>query len=326
MTTNRFSLFAALITLLNLFLVFSPSQTVLAQGKKKQVADTKALVEKKQRDAEAIKAMCGCYEVEFAFAETFAADSTYEFKPNYRSGALEWVELVEDADGKIVLQHLLIIGDSAIVKHWRQDWLYENTAFYQFEKDNTWRFQTLNKEQVAGQWTQRVFQVDDSPRYEGSATWVHVDGRSYWENTADSPLPRREFTTRSDYNVMKRRNRHEITDYGWVHEQDNDKILRQTANVKTAYQDTWIATEKGFNPCRRVENSRCALAQKWWTENGSFWAAVRAEWETILQRQTDLMMEKSVDEKPLFMHMKPLEKEKNTKGIMPLLDKFIRKD
>ena len=29
----------------------------------------------------------------------------------------------------------------------------------------------------------KIFQVDDSPRYEGTASWVHVDGKSYWENT-----------------------------------------------------------------------------------------------------------------------------------------------
>ena len=30
------------------------------------------------------------------------------------------------------------------------------------------------KKDVRGQWTQKVYQVDDSPRYEGSSTWVHL--------------------------------------------------------------------------------------------------------------------------------------------------------
>ncbi len=75
--------------------------------------------------------------------------------------------------------------------------------------------------------------------YEGSATWVHVDGKSYWENTTDAPLPRREFSKRSDYNVMTRRNRQEITDYGWVHEQDNDKVLREDSDKVIAGEKEW---------------------------------------------------------------------------------------
>jgi hypothetical protein len=79
---------------------------------------------KKQKDAEAIKKMCGCYEVTFDFAETFE----YSDDPNYvrsevkHDRGLEWVELVENEENKIVLQHLLIVGPpqkQSIVKHWR---------------------------------------------------------------------------------------------------------------------------------------------------------------------------------------------------------------
>lgn len=56
---------------------------------------------------------------------------------------------------------------------------------------------------------------------------IPADGKDYWENKTSSPLPRREYTKRDDYNVMLRGNRHEITDYGWMHEQDNDKMIRQ---------------------------------------------------------------------------------------------------
>ena len=86
-----------------------------------------------------------------------------------------------------------------------------------------------------------MYQVDDSPRYGGTASWVHVDGRHYWEGVADAPLPRREFSKRDDYNVMKRINHQEITTDGWLHEQDNDKILRDEKG------DHLIAREKGWN-------------------------------------------------------------------------------
>ena len=89
------------------------------------------------------------------------------------------------------------------------------------------RIKKLDKKDVKGQWTQKVFQVDDSPRYEGSGYWVHLDQKSYWENTTSAPLPRREYTKRNDYNVTERGNRQEITSTGWVHDQNNKKIIRK---------------------------------------------------------------------------------------------------
>ena len=169
--------------------------------------------DKKKQDQNAIKKMCGCYEVTFDFAETFeySNDTTYTPSQVKHDKGLEWVELVEDAENKIVLQHLLIVGNPSnpkVIKHWRQDWLFENRDLYVYDSNNKWNYVNLTENEVKGQWTQKVFQVDDSPRYEGTATWVHVDGKSFWENTIDAPLPRREYTKRSDYNVTVRRNRH----------------------------------------------------------------------------------------------------------------------
>ena len=257
---------------------------------------------KKKQDIDAIKAMCGCYEVSFNFAETFAEDKDYEFHDNYHSGALEYVLPVEETKDKIVLQHLLVIGDSMIIKHWRQDWLYENTDFHVFYKDKTWKYNSKTPDAVKGQWTQKVYQVDDSPRYEGSSSWVHVDGRSYWENTADAPLPRREFSKRSDYNVMERRNRQEITGYGWIHEQDNSKVVREGA-------DKVIAREKGWNTYTKTEESRCQLAKDWWQEKQAYWNDVRKVWDELFAAKKTLEFEKKVDGKVLFMKLFALEDE-----------------
>lgn len=257
---------------------------------------------KKKQDIEAIKAMCGCYDVSFNFAETFAAEEDYEFHKNYHSGALEYVLPVEETKDKIVLQHLLVIGDTMIIKHWRQDWVYENTDFHVFHKDNTWKYDPKTPEAVKGQWTQKVYQVDDSPRYEGSSSWVHVDGRSYWENTADAPLPRREFSKRSDYNVMERRNRHEITDYGWVHEQDNGKVVREGT-------DKVIAREKGWNTYTKTEETKCQPAKDWWQEKQAYWNDVRKVWDELFAVKKTLEFEKKIDGMVLFMKLFALEDE-----------------
>ena len=185
-----------------------------------------AFAQKKEMDREAIKAMCGCFEIKFDYAETFAADTAYEFHDPYHAEAgSELALLVEDSEDKIVIQHLLVINDSMIIKHWRQDWIFENQEFYMYNGNNSWNYKIKSKGKVKNQWTQKVYQVDDSPRYEGSATWVHVDGQHYWTSATDAPLPRREYSKRSDYNVMNRTNKHLVTDYGWLHEQDNLKLI-----------------------------------------------------------------------------------------------------
>lgn len=281
--------------------------------------------DKLEKDRNAIKNMCGCFEVGFNFAETFSysKDSSYVPSRKKHAGALEWAELVEDSNDKIVIQHLLIVGDSSnqmIIKHWRQDWLYENTDFYMYHADNLWTYSEKKPNAVKGQWTQKVYQVDDSPRYEGSSSWIHVDGRSFWENTTDAPLPRREYTQRSDYNVTVRRNKHEITTNGWVHDQDNDKVLREKGQ-----DDVLIAQEKGYNTYVKVDDSKCKAAQKWWTENKDFWAEARTVWEDVYGRGKNLELEAKVDGKHLyeFLFNMDVSETKSTK-IKKTIKSFVQ--
>lgn len=258
---------------------------------------------KKNQDKDAIKSMCGCFEVTFNFAETFSysKDSLYKPSKTKSDKALEWAQLVTDTKNKVSIQHLLQVGppnQPYIVKHWRQDWVYENIDFYMYDGDNNWNYVKKPKDAVDGQWTQKVYQVDDSPRYEGSGTWVHVDGKSYWENTTPAPLPRREYTKRSDYNVTMRGNRHEITNDGWVHDQDNKKIIR-----KNGKDDIILAEEKGYNTYKKVDDSRCQAAQDWWKKHDSKWKIVRAKWDDVYGRNQDLALEAKVNNKVLFKYL-----------------------
>ncbi|WP_338732405.1 DUF6607 family protein [Mangrovimonas cancribranchiae] len=296
---------------LSAFLALVFLSSVVAQSKKKQ-------------DQAAIKDMCGCYEVTFNFAETFeySEDSTYIPSKVKHDKGLEWVQLVEDSKDKISMQHLLIVGSKDnpyIVKHWRQDWEYQNTDLYEYNHDNNWTYVSLPKDKVKGQWSQKVFQVDDSPRYEGSASWVHVDGKSYWEDETSAPLPRREYTKRSDYNVTVRRNRHEITNYGWLHEQDNDKVVRKDGKT-----DVVLAQEKGYNTYMKVDNSRCKAAQDYWKENQAKWAIVRAKWDEVFARNKDLSLEEKVDNKVLFKYLFDKENYKTAEEINPLIESFVK--
>lgn len=253
---------------------------------------------KKDLDHQAIKSMCGCYEVEFNYTETFASDTNYEFHHDHKTTApAEWAFVVEETEDKIVIQHLLVMNDSTIIKHWRQDWLFENTDFYFYDTDQTWNYVKKEKTAVAGQWTQKVYQVDDSPRYQGSATWVHFDGKHYWENTTDAPLPRREYTTRSDYNVLERTNRHEIMDYGWLHLQDNKKILRDANGNRV------LVEERGYNTYKVIDKAKCQAGIDWWEKQKIYWAVVRAQWEELFNLKQTLHVETKIGKDLLFMEL-----------------------
>ncbi len=278
---------------------------------------------KLKQDQAAIKEMCGCYEVSFNFAETFeySDDPEYVGSAIKRTGGLEWVQLVEEKKGFVSMQHLLLVGPEAspyIVKHWRQDWEYENTDFYLYDHDNMWNFVSLPKSDVKGQWTQKVFQVDDSPRYEGSASWVHVDGKSYWEDITPAPLPRREYTQRSDYNMTMRLSRQEIVEEGWIHSQNNDKIL-----VEENKENVLIAKEVGYNVYKKVDDSRCKGGQDYWKKHSQMWANVRAKWNTVFEKDENLHLRNKVDNKPLTKYLSAESTSLNKEEIDQIIESFI---
>lgn len=258
----------------------------------------------KELDREAIKSMCGCFEIDFKFAETFSDNPDYEFHDRYKAHAgAELAVLVGEEENKIQIQHILVVGGGMTVKHWRQDWVYQSDYEYHYDKDQEWTYIDNGKGQ-GNTWTQKVYQVDDSPRYEGTASWVHQNGRTYWENSTDTPLPRREYTKRSDYNVMHRRNRQEITSEGWVHEQDNAKVLRTDSS-----EDQTLAYERGVNTYKRIDDSKCQDAIDWWEENQEFWALVRETWDNVYGDEKDLGVALKHEGKSLMKSMYVLNDE-----------------
>ncbi len=278
-----------LIFFILLPLMFLSSHALIAQSKQK-------------KDKEAILKMCGCFEINFKFIETFnySENANYIGSDEYESYALELALPILNEKNKVSIQHLLIVGyenEKSIIKHWRQDWLYQNTHLYIYQGNNLWKSKNFSKKQVKGQWTQKVYQVDDSPRYEGTSSWVHVDGKSFWENETSAPLPRREYTKRDDYNIMKRWNRHEITNYGWIHKQNNSKVL------KTELKSKIIAKEIGTSPYKKVKNERCKQAIDWWNSNKSKWNSVRNEWEKIFDLKKDILIRKRVGGMFLYEHL-----------------------
>jgi hypothetical protein len=252
-----------------------------------------ASTSKFEEDKAAIKSLAGCYKVTFDFAETFAPDSSYKFHDRYSESAIEYVILVEETDKKLSFQHLLLVGGGMIIKHWRQDWVYEETNLLVYDRDNIWKKKTIDGKAAKGTWTQKVYQVDDSPRYEGFGTWNHVDGRHFWESTADAPLPRREYTKRDDYNVTVRHNNMEITSFGWMLEEDNEKTIRTDAG------DKLLCGEKGFEKFFKGDYD-CKEGEAWWAKHQNFWKDVRVVWADVYSKTKVLNLKKTVDGESLY--------------------------
>jgi hypothetical protein len=247
-----------------------------------------------EQDRKAILSLGGFYKVTFDYAETFSPDTAYKNHPQYHTYGYEWAVVEQETPKKIVIQHILVTGDTSVIKHWREDWVYEEANLLDFDKTSTWKKTKLAAADAKGRWVQKVYQVDDSPRYESIGTWVHVDGRHEWQSTCDSPLPRREFTKRSDYNVLRRGNRIYLTDKGWMYEQDNQKIIKGETG------DKLLAREKGYEEFTKADEAKFAYAQKWWKTQQPYWTAVRQVWDEVYAQPGTLKLKGKVDGKLMY--------------------------
>jgi len=259
---------------------------------------------------EAVKKLCGCFTVEFKYAETFSPVKEYKYHDREEiSGGLELAYPVEVSDKKISIQHLLLVTDSMIVKHWREDWTYENPVIWKYADTKTWVKQQLKPEQVKGKWTQTVWEVSDEPRYQGYSQFIQLDGKLLWQNTTDAPLPRREYSVRSDYNILNRTNRLHITDSGYIHEQDNRKIIR------TNGIDQLLAEEKGINTYKRVTDKQCDAAKQYWERNKGYWLKVENVWAAYVNIHDRIKLKAKVENKVLHQYLFTLLDEYNAKKI-----------
>ncbi len=242
--------------------------------------------------------LCGCFEVSFKYAETFSPNPDYKYHEREEIGGTAELALpIEVSDKKIVIQHLLIVSPTTIVKHWREEWTYENPIIWKYKGDRTWVKETVPAEEVKGKWTQTVWEVADEPRYQGFSQFVNLDGKTIWQNTTDAPLPRREYSVRSDYNILKRTNRMNITDSGYLHEQDNQKIIRTNGT------DKLLVEEKGLNSYKRIDEKECAAAKTYWEKNGAYWGKVRKIWADYISTHNSISLKNKIDGKLLHEYL-----------------------
>lgn len=231
-----------------------------------------------QQDRQAILAMAGDFDVDFDFHETVALAQGYKLQKPQRSGGHEVVRVIEDRGDFISLQHILVAGgdEKFPIKHWRQDWRYEPRSVLAFTGGNAWETRAVPEPERKGAWSQTVYQVEDSPRYGAVGRWTHANGISEWTGKAElRPLPRRDATKRNDYDAILAVNRHAITPEGWVHEQDNTKVVLREEKPKA------LAREVGINTYKRFEGFEVKVATDYWDATKDYWAAVRKRWDAL---------------------------------------------
>lgn len=271
-----------------------------------------------------IKKMAGCYEVTFDFKETRVNIPNHpdHSEPHLETG-LEWVEVDHEAPGQIALQHILltVIGP---IKHWRQEWNKSPSVIWDFkgrsnfaeEKSSLkWSKRKVQPDPLG--WSQRVTQVDDSPRYDCVAQWEVLADKTVWECEAPGPLPRREFSHRSDYDILQRVNRHYSNEQGWMHEQKNIKLQSQGPVA--------VAEEVGINTYKKVDDAQCNESRQWWKENRAVWNFVQDEWVKLMNERDELVIKTEVNGEPLWRTLSLWAKEHKGVSLTDTHRKQVRK-
>jgi hypothetical protein len=262
-----------------------------------------------EKDRRAILAMAGPYRTSFEFIETVGYTPGFEPTRPYQSWGTEYIYVIEDRPDFISLQHLMVMfvaGEDGellgpfVQKHWRQDWQYQKQDQLEFVGLDNWQHQSYPADTVAGAWSQSVFQVDDSPRYEAFGKWHHYANFSTWlSETTWRPLPRRESSVRDDYQVLEGTNRHTIIPTGWVQEEENYKVALDAVGSRAENQP-YLSKELGVNRYERITGFDWSAGDEYWAQTAAYWADVRTVWRENFLADDQLHINEVVEGVPLF--------------------------
>ena len=293
---------------------------------------------KPERDRRAILAMAGDYRVSFDFIETMGFSENYEPPAPYFSWGTEHIEVIANEPEFVSLQHTLVMFfkdkegkqmGPMVMKHWRQDWRYEDDDLHVYIGNQTW--QRRKEKEVAGLWSQAVYQVDDSPRYEVVGRWFHRGGVSTWKShNCWRPLPRREFAQRDDYNILAGNHQITLTPTGWVHMQQNEKL-----NSGAQGEESIVGKEIGVNRYERISAPSLVAASESWQKTAPYWSEVRSKWAGIYLNEESFSLKSKIDGQKLYQHHfgyaaeveeKGYDAEAGQKHARETIEKFLGKE
>ncbi len=234
-------------------------------------------------DRASILAMAGTFKVTFDMKETTPWRADYTPIPAKISGGHEVVRVIADTGRTIMLQHLLVVtddkGKTFVIKHWRQDWVYEPATVLTYAGQGVWKLEDVPAAMRAGRWSQTVWQTDDSPRYGGWGQWTEEGGVRRWRsNWTWRPLARRDAVRHPVYDRYLGINRHSPSPAGWIHWQDNIKMGPVDGKVVPFVQEAVL------NSYVRDDKFDVLAADAYWIATRDYWAAVRAAWDAAIAK------------------------------------------
>lgn len=260
-----------------------------------------------ERDRRAILAMAGTYRVTFDFIEVASFNADKSLQRPYQSWGTEKVYIDVDEPNFISLVHILEmrviesdgkISEPFVTKHWRQDWRYAPTQIIEYVGNDRWQRRELSN--TKNQWSQTVYQVDESPRYASVGSWQHTPTFSTWiSGDTWRPLPRREWSVRDDYQVVTGTNRHTVTQSGWLQEENNLKTVITDKRQLSSTQP-YLAREYGVARYERIREQGFAEADNYFNRTRTFWGEVRSAWAATFTRNPTITLSGPIDKLGLF--------------------------
>lgn len=245
-----------------------------------------------EQDRKAILSQVGDFNVRFDMRETVNFVDGYEPLAPKTSGGHEIVRVVYDTGDRISLQHILVMehgGRTHVIKHWRQDWVYEPRTVLTYAGPNTWTLTLVPEIERAGAWSQTVWQTDDSPRYGGVGKWSHENGMAEWASAPSwRPVARRDAIRSPVYDRYLGTNRHAVTPWGWVHLQDNHKMQSAQGGEGGL---TVVVHEDVVNSYRRSDGFDPGAGDHYWAATQGYWGAVRDAWDAAIARGNGLRLQ-----------------------------------
>lgn len=245
-----------------------------------------------ERDRQSILAQAGQYRVRFDMRENAVFRAGYEALDEKLSGGNEIVRVVYDHGDRISLQHILVMehdGQSMVIKHWRQDWVYQPASVLTYAGPDEWKLTPVAEADRAGAWSQTVWQTDDSPRYGGVGRWSYDNGLAEWVSDATwRPLARRDAVRNPVYDRYLGSNRHALTPAGWVHLQDN---LKMAPGQGDAGELSAVVHEDVTNTYTRWDGYSAQPGDDYWSATQAYWAAVRDAWDAVIARDGGIRLE-----------------------------------
>ncbi|MBD3832515.1 MAG: hypothetical protein IE910_04055 [Brevundimonas sp.] len=255
----------------------APAAAALAQT----ASSVTAPASRFEQDRQSILAQAGQYRVHFDMRENVSFHPDYDPMEGKLSGGSEIVRVVYDKGDRISLQHILVMeheGQAIVIKHWRQDWVYQPQTVLTYVGANEWALTPVSADQRVGAWSQTVWQTDDSPRYGGVGRWTYANGMKVWSSEPTwRPLARRDAVLNPVYDRYLGTNRHALTPNGWVHIQDNIKMDGRAGGEPVA-----IVQEDVINTYDRSTSYSPKAGDDYWAATQDYWAAVRDAWDAAI--------------------------------------------